>query len=214
MQDRMVHATWFKHFNAMKRPRLPREGKSMSDRNFFHLRGVATGLILGLALTVAGCSKEKEPEPAAKDTAASQPAATTPPTAPESPTIGGDGSQIVLSTLSSDEIRKTELPGELGCGFSDTTGAVLLIAMGDAASKGPASGIVKVADSVERIAAPGGFDAMVKGVTFTGAGKTVRIELTGSPIDNSESPPIPAELIYQRADGAERTYAGRWSCGP
>lgn len=160
-------------------------------------------------IIIAGCSKEKEPEPPRSDKPA-QPAATI----PESPTVGGDGSAITLTPLSSKEIETADLPGELGCGFSDASGKPLVIAMGDAASKGPASGIVKVGDYVEQIAAPGGFDAMVKGVTFTGAGKTVIIELAGSPIDNSESPPIPAKLTYQRADGAERTFTGTWTCGP
>lgn len=179
------------------------------------IRRLALPAAFAAVLLIAGCSKEKQPEPPAASQETEKPAmTTTPPTVPESPTIGGDGSAITLKSLSSADIQGAKLPGELSCGFSDASGSPLLIAMGDAASAGPATGIVKVADSVEQIAAPGGFDAMVKGVTFTGAGKTVRIELTGSPIGNTEAPPIPARLIYQRADGAERTFAGRWECGP
>lgn len=179
------------------------------------IRRLALPVAFAAALSIAGCSKEKEPEPPARSSQERENLATpNPPNVPESPTVGGDGSAITLNALSSADIEGAKLPGELGCGFSDASGSPLLIAMGDAASKGPATGIVKVADSVERIAAPGGFDAMVKGVTFTGAGKTVRIELTGSPIGSGEAPPIPARLVYERADGAQRSFAGRWECGP
>jgi hypothetical protein len=71
-----------------------------------------------------------------------------------------------------------------------------------------------VGDYVERVAAPGGFDGMLKGAVFTGAGKTIRIMLTGPAIGGGESPPRPATLTYDRADGASRTIAGRWTCGP
>lgn len=86
--------------------------------------------------------------------------------------------------------------------------------MGDVASREPAQGIVKVGSNVERVTAPGGFDAMLKGVTFAGAGKTIRVDVTGSAIGGGESPPFPATLTYDRADGAQRTFAGRWVCGP
>jgi hypothetical protein len=73
---------------------------------------------------------------------------------------------------------------------------------------------VKVGDYVERVGAPGGFDGMLRGASFTGQGKTVVIEVTGDPIGSGESPPNPATLTYQRADGASRVFNGLWTCGP
>ena len=81
------------------------------------------------------------------------------------------------------------------------------------ASCAAAQGLVKVGTYVERIAAPGGFDGLVNGATFTGAGKTIRIALTGPATGGGESPAYPATLTYDRADGAKRVYAGTWTCG-
>ena len=74
--------------------------------------------------------------------------------------------------------------------------------------------MVKVGSYVEAVAAPGGYDAMLEGVTFTGAGKTLRITPTGPATVGGESPPRPATLTYDRADGARRDFDGQWQCGP
>jgi hypothetical protein len=131
-----------------------------------------------------------------------------------SPTVGGDGSAIQLSALSETDLKAEPLQGELSCGFSTEAGSSLLVAQGDVAAKSAAQGVVKVGDYVERIAAPGGFNGMLKGAVFTGAGKTIRIALTGPATGGGESPPRPATLTYERADGASRVFAGRWTCGP
>lgn len=171
-------------------------------------------------LSLAACSGEAtDPAaPAVRD--AAPPAAVGPapapqvPTPPESPTVGGDGSAIQLSALSADEIEAANLPGELGCAFVTDTAAPLLVIKGDVASRKPSQGLVKVLDSVERVAAPGGFGAALRGATYSGAGKTIRITLTAPAVGGGESPPIPATLTYDRADGASRTFVGRWECGP
>ena len=94
-------------------------------------------------------------------------------------TRGGDGSAIELGPLSRQEIEAAALAGELGCSFSAEAGhAPLLLAMGHVASKEPARGVVKVGDDVEPVAAPGGFDAMLRGARFTGCGTTRREEST------------------------------------
>lgn len=168
-------------------------------------------------LLLAGCSGSGD---RAGETATAVPApapapAPAPPPAAESATTGGDGSAIVLSPLSAAEIEQADLPGELGCSFAAPDAAApLLVAMGTVASREPAWGVVKVGTYVERVAAPGGFDAMLRGATFSGAGKTVRIHLTGPAVGGGESPPRPATLTYDRADGARRVFAGLWSCGP
>lgn len=149
--------------------------------------------------------------PAASGERVAMEAATTPDDA--GATIGGDGSQVVLAPLSADDIDGADLAGELGCSFSTDAGT-LLLAKGNVASRDPARGVVKVGEYVEPVTTPGGFDAMVKGATFSGAGKTIRIAPTGPAAGGGESPPAPATLTYDRADGARRSFAGQWQCGP
>lgn len=187
--------------------------------------------LIAAVLTLGACSSESGPpaeraaeaeraEPpvaAPASTPASLPdtdasAATAP--APAGPTTGGDGSAIELSALSASEIDDAALTGELGCSFSSADASPLLVAKGNVASKDPAFGLVKIGDYVERVAAPGGFDAMAKGTTFSGRGTTIRIALTGAATAGGESPPRPATLIFDRADGAQRSFIGRWECGP
>ncbi len=136
-----------------------------------------------------------------------------------SATIGGDGSEIRLDPLAPVDLADASLPGELGCTFSSpglSPGVFvpLLVAKGNVASRDAAIGIVKVAGYVERVAAPGGFDAMAKGTSFSGKGKTIGIALTGPATGGGESPSRPATLTYDRADGARRSFAGTWQCGP
>lgn len=180
-----------------------------------------SGMALAAALlALAACSEPETTPPGAAPPVAppvTQPQPATPPPAaavPNSPTVGGDGSQIQLSALSPTDIETGKLQGELGCSFSTDAASPLLVATGNVASRDPAQGLVKVGDYVERIAAPGGFDGMLKGPVFSGAGKTIRITVTGPATGGGESPPRPATLTYDRADGASRTFAGRWECGP
>ena len=131
-------------------------------------------------------------------------------------TRGGDGSAIVLTPLSAMEIDAAALAGELACSFAagEAGETPLLLAKGDVASEAPARGVVKVGDYVEPVAAPGGFDAMLRGARFSGAGKTIDIVLTGAARGGGESPARPATLVYHRADGAKRSWSGWWQCGP
>lgn len=185
------------------------------------LTGTLSASLLAIAL-MAGCS---DPSSDAEDKAA-QPSSTQPsneaPTdsakqegaASSGQTRGGDGSEITLNALTEEDMREASLPGELGCSFTTADGEVLLIAMGNVASSDAAQGMVKVAGYVERVSAPGGFDGMTKSPTFSGKGKTVHIEVTGEPSEGGESPPRPATLTYDRADGAQRDWQGEWRCGP
>ncbi|MDR7193581.1 hypothetical protein [Luteimonas terrae] len=152
------------------------------------------------------------PTSTAADDVAPEPAA--PVSDAASGTVGGDGSQIVLDTLGETDLGSANLAGELACSFSEDDQPPLLYAMGVVGSQDPAQGIVKVAGYVEPVRAPGGFDGMTQNPTFTGQGKTIRIEETGEAIGGGESPPRPATLTYLRADGASRTIEGRWQCGP
>ena len=180
--------------------------------------------LLTSILALAACSQQKTEDqpaaPAAPDEVRSPavaPAVPAPVTAApngEGAIVGGDGSQIQLSGLTPADLQSNRLEGELSCGFQTAAGEQLLYAMGYAGVKDPAFGLVKVADSVERIAAPGGFNAMVKGATFSGQGKTIKILITGKSTSGGESPPYPATLTYDRADGAKRVFEGTWTCGP
>lgn len=172
------------------------------------------------ALALSACSdpkpKSASPEMASAPSAEAPatlapPPEVGPPTEPR--TVGGDGSPIRLSPLSEGDLKAQPLAGELACGFSAEQGS-LLLAKGNVGSRDAAQGLVKVGDYVERIAAPGGFDGMTGGATFSGQGKTIRIVLTGPAVGGGESPPRPATLTYLRADGASLTLPGRWTCGP
>lgn len=181
--------------------------------------------VIAAALTLAACSPQKtEDQPAAPPapdevrTPAVAPAVPAPVTAApnDSPTVGGDGSQIQLSGLTQADFEANKLEGELACSFkgSDRGTDPLLFALGYSGIKEAAHGLVKVGTYVERVVAPGGYDAMVKGTSFSGQGKTIKIAITGKPIGGGESPPYPATLTYDRADGAKRVIEGTWTCGP
>lgn len=194
----------------------------------FHRRALqATSLVLAFACAACSGGPDTGNDMARNDAAiASTNAAEALPNAADatngasnSATIGGDGSQIRLDPLAPVDVAEATLSGELGCTFSspgEAPGvfAPLLVAKGNVASRDAAIGIVKVAGYVERVAAPGGYDAMAKGATFSGAGKAIRIDLTGQASAGGESPPRPARLTYDRADGAKRSFAGTWQCGP
>lgn len=169
-------------------------------------------LLLGAALVACSPATDpgSTPPTAAADAAA--PTEGTPATAGE--TVGGDGSAVELDALTAEDIASAELQGELACAFVTSGDRVLLHALGDVASSEPAMGVVKVSGYVERVAAPGGFNGMLPGTTFAGRGKSVEITVTGEPVGGGESPPRPATLTYQRADGASRTFPGQWNCGP
>lgn len=183
--------------------------------------------VIAAVLALGACSQQKtEDQPAAPPapdevrTPAVAPAVPGPvsaaPAAPpaDGATVGGDGSQIQLSGLTRADFQANDLEGELGCHFQADATDPLLAAYGFVGSKAAAQGLVKVGTYVERVAAPGGFDGLVNGATFTGAGKTIKIAVTGPATGGGESPPYPATLTYDRADGAKRVYAGTWTCGP
>ncbi|TYT26157.1 hypothetical protein FZO89_07730 [Luteimonas viscosa] len=193
-----------------------------SVRSHSHRAPASAPLALLTVALLAACSPAPEPaQDASRDTA---PATTAPApvevvegpgaTAPGDETIGGDGSEIRLDALTEQDLADADLSGELACSFSADDAAPILLARGMVASGEPAQGIVKVAGYVEVIRAPGGFDGILENPTFTGQGKTIVIAVTGPATGGGESPPRPATLTYQRADGASRTFDGRWQCGP
>ncbi len=191
---------------------------------FDRIPGSRCPRIAALASMVLLVACGREPTPDAGVEAAPvpppQPTAVAPPVdggsdgpAADSDTIGGDGSAIQLDPLDGQDVADAALPGELSCGFL-RDGASLLYAIGTVASEDPALGLVKVSGVVEQVRAPGGYDGILDNPTFTGRGMTLRIRTTGPAIGGGESPPRPATLTYQRADGASRSFEGQWQCGP
>lgn len=188
-------------------------------------RSLAVAGLVGLAM--AACSPSSVPTNQG-DVAGQDPSGTAATATPSTPpaeqsdsapaaggeTVGGDGSEIRLEGLTGQDVSQAGLSGELSCAFSVGDAAPLLLAMGDVASDAPAQGVVKVSGYVEPVRAPGGFDGMLRGGTFSGQGKTLLVTLTGEATGGGESPPRPATLEYQRADGASRRFDGRWQCGP
>ena len=176
-----------------------------------------------LALALAACSQPAESDKNATasydgEVAPDGKAAETAPPAikpTDVPTRGGDGSPIELAALTEADVGGAKLKGELACSFAAEEGAEpILLAQGDVASQEPSRGIVKVGDTIETISANGGFDAMAKGTKFFGKGLELRVALVGPAAGGGESPPRPATLTADRADGAQRVFAGLWQCGP
>ncbi|WP_347302590.1 hypothetical protein V5740_11365 [Croceibacterium sp. TMG7-5b_MA50] len=137
----------------------------------------------------------------------------------ESRTVGGDGSTLALTPLTGAELEGVTLAGELACAFATQAGEPpLLLARGDVGDDdGRASFAIKIGDYVEQGLAleDGGFDAMLDGGRFGTKGMTLSVRNVGEPArGGGESPPRQAELLAQRADGAERVFAGTWTCGP
>lgn len=173
--------------------------------------------VTSLALALAACSQPSQTETAPAGSADNAKAAEAPPPIKPTdvPTRGGDGSPIELAMLTEADVSGAKLKGELACSFADDEGAQsILLAQGDVASEEPSRGIVKVGDSIETVSANGGFDAMAKGTKFYAKGLELRVALTGLAQGEGESPPRPATLTADRADGARRVFAGLWQCGP
>lgn len=176
-----------------------------------------------IALSLAACSSQPSDEKAPTASydgsvgAESKAAETAPPAIKpvDIPTRGGDGSPIELTALTEGDVGGAKLKGELGCSFAaDAAAPPLLVAKGNVASADPARGIVKVGDTIETVSANGGFDAIAKGTKFFGKSLQLRVALTGPAQGGGESPPRPATLTADRADGAQRVFAGLWQCGP
>lgn len=157
-------------------------------------------ITVAAALALAACGQPAEAPPSAEPPVAAPPAPMPQPA-------------VALSALTEADISANPVAGELACSFATEAGTMLL-AKGVVASTEPAQGLIKAGGVVERLTAPGGFDGMLKGASFTGAGATVTIAVTGPATGGGESPPSPATLTYAGADGLSVTLPGSWTCGP
>jgi hypothetical protein len=137
------------------------------------------------------------------------------PAEPGNATIGGDGSQITLAALHDGDAEG--LDGELACSFAERRGGpALLIGRADVGKAARAFAVVRNSDVRETLAgtATGGFGGLEKGLTLGGKGLTVHLTPQGRLDTGDESVAQRASLRVQRADGAERSFAGVWTCGP
>jgi len=132
------------------------------------------------------------------------------------PTRGGDGSQIELLAVSAAQLETVDLQGELACTFEAPTHGTLLLARADVLPDGMVRAVVNNNGYAEMLAngRAGGFNDLLDGVTLTGKGLVVRLERGAAESTSNESTRHAATLTVQRADGAERTYDGTWTCGP
>lgn len=183
------------------------------------------GVILLVACNDQGSTQGEPRAPATVDAAAKPPAASSPVVAPkedvpapvdDGATRGGDGSSIGLLPLSAEQVDGADLSGELACSFADVSAATLLLARADVVPDGMVVGVVNHNGYVETLAngRAGGFNDLLDGITLMGKGLTLRLARGAAMPTGGESTQHAATLTAQRADGAERDYAGMWTCGP
>ena len=156
-----------------------------------------------LALALAGCSEgSPEDDTAASPTPAADPALAAPQPRP---------------TLSVEDVEAQALTGELACAFTEgNEEGPLLVAMADVTDEARAEGVLKLGPSTLRLRAAetGGFNAMVEGARFTSGDLEASVAVTSqTPLDDSESPPLPARLAITSPAGTEQV-DGEWTCGP
>lgn len=154
----------------------------------------------------AGDETAPETEPETSPEEESEPSATT----------GGDGSEITLLQVTSADVA--ELQGEIGCAFATGDSTSLLVARANVGDDERASAAINHNGYGERLMSQeaGGFGALESdGGKFGGRGLTITITPgERAPGDGTETVTQSAEMLVQRADGAERTYEGEWVCGP
>lgn len=163
-------------------------------------RGPATVLAVAASLVLlAGCAANDD----SQDDAVSQESALA-------------SASTKLAPLDEQDIALHPPKGELICAFS-VGRSTLLYAAGNVSTEADAHGILKFADQVLRVQAPGGFDQMLHGTTFKGERLVAEVKLTEQAQkagnDGASSYPS-ATLTYIRSDGAMRSVQGKWECGP
>jgi hypothetical protein len=195
-------------------------------------------LALGCALplTLGACNEKenanrqdaKSTDPAASVPATGTATAPTPPEAtPAQPssdktevegekTKGGDGSSIELLALTSEMLQKNALEGELACSFSSTKNDLLLVAKSYVSDKTPVYGLINHNGYPERVfqTKADGFNDLLDGIELSGKGLTLEVVRGKKHPTGHEGSEHEAKLVVQRGDGAERTFAGTFSCGP
>ncbi|KCZ55393.1 hypothetical protein HY29_12720 [Hyphomonas beringensis] len=182
------------------------------------MKATVTALALSLAL-VAACSQEDATPLEPDAVPALTPAETGEPLdkAGTSETIGGDGSNIQLLPITAD--TDLDVEGELGCSFqTEPDNALLFVAKANVGDEFRPRGGINNNGYAETLTGveTGGFSALeTEGGKFGGKGMTLTLTPNEKRVnDGTETVSHSADLLVQRADGAERTYQGVWTCGP
>lgn len=121
--------------------------------------------------------------------------------------------KLGLQPLNLKDIENAVLSGDLFCSFEAERGT-LLLAAGDVASDLPAEAAVKLSSRLANLSAQGGFDAIIGGTAFTGAGGSAEIKVTGHTTKGGGSLGRPATLTVRPDGEAETVAEGYWRCGP
>ena len=105
--------------------------------------------------------------------------------------------------------------GALRCVFADRVGTTLLLAAADVRSRARPTAAVRFHLLPLRLigSGTGGFDALVRGGTFRGAGTTATITRGPRLATGTEETRHRATVRVSRGGGT-RVYRGVWSCGP
>ena len=149
---------------------------------------------LGVALLLAACSGEPQAEKAAAPAPVAE-KVDVPDTGSEKP--------IELAAIGKGELLA--LQGARACRFTiDGQDAPALVVKTDVDANATAQGAVKVGSRVQRIAGPGGFDELKKGMDLSGPG----LSLTVEPSEGGTK----AKLAASRPFGKPTSFDGDWSC--
>lgn len=186
--------------------------------------------LLCLGLTLAACGERASPP---QDAAAPGEVVAAIDPAPAAPahaaTVGATAdapvaSATTLQPLDGEALHRLDLPGELGCDFSDAGGDTLLVARADVLPSAPVHGVVRVDGSMQRLVNPqaGGHGDLLDGIALTAdggneaaaGGLAVSLE-RGAPMPTgNESSQHQAQLRVQWPDGTAANIEGTWACGP
>ncbi|MGH6650608.1 MAG: hypothetical protein ACREB7_05685 [Sphingopyxis sp.] len=146
----------------------------------------------GVALFLAACSSQPQAE---KPVAPVAEKADLPDT--------GAAAPIELAAIGKGELLA--LQGKLGCSFTIAgQDAPALVVKTDADDAATAQGAVKVGSRVQRIAGPGGFDELKKGMALSGPGLSLTVEPSAGGAK--------AKLAASRPFGSPTSFEGDWSC--
>jgi hypothetical protein len=150
----------------------------------------------GALILLAGCSGQPQSEAKTPETKTATEEAKLP--------VTGGGEPIELSAIGKGELLR--LSGDHECRFTIAgQSGPALVAKASTGNDQLASGAYKIGGKVLRVAGPGGFKALEKGMELSGPGMKLAVVTS----DGSKSA---AKLTAKRTYGGERSYDGEWAC--
>ena len=165
--------------------------------------------LAAIALTLAACSVEPAPDPAAPIvTTPTRPAKPPPPSRTMRPAVE-------LGALQGDAGRE-HLQGELGCSWLDAEGTRRLAAAANVGSDQRGTAVAVFDGRTVPLAArdAGGFGALEHGTTFEGEGFVVTVGRGARIATGTEEGRFEARLAVKRDGAPVWSEDGTWTCGP